>query len=156
MSLNAVFRVRLRGFVKMPPNTNLNGPLIEWSRGNLGANRGSCRGWTLASSRISCELSSEELTARGIGRARALDDEAAMTLIVSNQEGKKGGEKHSHPRRPILVHKSVLIQKNSRNITSVPRLSSNTNLCGHQDCGIVAGTQKEVESSPTREVGVKS
>ena len=54
MSLNSVFRVRLRrGFVKMPPNTNLNGPLIEWSRGSLGDNNECCRGGMLESARTS-------------------------------------------------------------------------------------------------------
>ena len=62
----------------MPPNTNLNGPLIEWSRGSLGDNNDCCRGGMLESARTSWELSSDELKSRGMGRARALDDDAAM------------------------------------------------------------------------------
>jgi hypothetical protein len=82
MSLKSVFLERLRcGFVRTPPKTNWNGPLMEWSRGNLGASNDSCRGWMFESSRISsksCELSSDELRSRGMGRARAFDEEAAI------------------------------------------------------------------------------
>ena len=64
----------------MPPKVNLNGPLIEWSRGSLADNNECWRGGMLESARISCEFSSDELKSLGMGRARAFDDEAAMKL----------------------------------------------------------------------------
>ena len=79
MNLNSVRRVRLRGgLTKIPPSTSLKRPLIECNRGIRGDSKENCRGKVLASSKISLELSSEELTSRGKGRARALDEEAAI------------------------------------------------------------------------------
>jgi hypothetical protein len=79
ISLNGIRRVRLReGSTKIPPSTSLKGPLIECRRGIRGDIKENCRGKILGSSRTSWELSSEELTSRGIGRARALDKEAAI------------------------------------------------------------------------------
>ena len=79
ISLNGIRRVRLReGSTKIPPSTSLKGPLIECRRGIRGDIKENCRGKILGSSRTSWELSSEELTSRGIGRARALDEEAAI------------------------------------------------------------------------------
>ena len=101
MSLKSVFRVRLRvGFVNTPPKTNWNGPLMEWSRGNLGASNDSCRGWMFESVRISsksCELSSDELRSRGMGRARALDEEAATNEYEVIHKEEQVNEKFCTP-----------------------------------------------------------
>ena len=73
---------------------------MKWSfdsLGNLGANKDRLLGAMLASSGTSCELASEELGSRGIGLARAFDEEAAMSSL--NWEEKKFNkrmEKNSH------------------------------------------------------------
>lgn len=79
MSLNSVFRVLLfLGWVRIPPKVRLKGPLMEWRRGNLGESREHCLGAIFESGSTSFELSSDELGSRGIGFARAFDDEEAM------------------------------------------------------------------------------
>ena len=106
MSLKSVFLVRLRvGFVNTPPRTNWNGPLMEWSRGSRGASNDSCRGWMFESVKISsrsCELSSDELRSRGMGLARALDEEAAINNMNGGQNRSRWKKNSAHPQRTIM------------------------------------------------------
>ena len=45
------------------------------------------------SSRTSCELASEELGSRGMGLARAFDEDAAMSILNRNENRTQGWRK---------------------------------------------------------------
>ena len=132
MSLNSVFLVRLRvGFVNTPPKTNWNGPLMEWSRGNLGARNDSCRGGIFESARISsksCELSSDELRSRGMGRARALDEEAAINEYEGPPKEEQVEEKFCTPTENDNIASPSWSKMMWKKNLKVPRWSSDSRL----------------------------